>query len=221
MLDEAGITPRQGPVDTSFERASHAFKNGGFAAAIPNLEDTLEALPQSRPGAPAAEAQQNVAAGTPGAAHARRGQLGGHRDRGRAPWTLLLAAVAAVLVLAAVALIVLRRRRKAPSPGSAPWQGPVAGAAQAGDGQAGAGQVESEPAWAAQARHSQVQRSQAPGRHTRLPGPGDGDRTARRPRSPEGGSPAPGRCPSSKVAGRVGGRAGRVTSGTARRGRGS
>src|SRR5687768_7361536 len=122
VLNEAGITPRQGPVDTSFERASHAFKNGGFAAAIPNLEDTLELFPgHALAAANLAEAQKNVAAGTPGAAPPAEGSsvAAGTGAGTGFPWTLVLSAVAAVLVLAAVALIVLRRRREAPGPGGA------------------------------------------------------------------------------------------------------
>ena len=127
VLTEAGITPRQGPVDTSFERASHAFKNGGFAAAIPNLEDTLELFPgHALAAANLAEAQRNVAAGTPGAAPPAEGSSGATGTEAGAgfPWTLLLSGVAAVLVLAAVALIVLRRRRAASGPSGAARVGP-------------------------------------------------------------------------------------------------
>ena len=91
VLNEAGITPRQGPVDTSFERASHAFKNGGFAAAIPNLEDTLELFPgHALAAANLAEAQKNVAAGTPGAAPPAEGSSAATGTGGGFPWTLVL-----------------------------------------------------------------------------------------------------------------------------------
>ena len=45
LLDKAGIKPHQGPVDTSFERASHNFKNDYFQAAIPDLQATLKLSP--------------------------------------------------------------------------------------------------------------------------------------------------------------------------------
>jgi hypothetical protein len=120
VLDQAGITPRQGPVDTSFERASHAFKNGGFAAAIPNLEDTLELFPgHALAAANLAEAEKNVAAGTPGAAAPAEGSTTATEDGAAFPWTIVLSAVVAVLLIGAVVLIALRRRGKAAGPGGA------------------------------------------------------------------------------------------------------
>jgi hypothetical protein len=117
VLDAAGVTPRQGPVDTSFERASHAFKNGGFAAAIPNLEETLELFPgHALAAANLAEAQENVAAGTPGAAPPAEGGSAATDDGATFPWTVVLSAVAAGLVLAAGVLVALRRRAKAAGP---------------------------------------------------------------------------------------------------------
>jgi hypothetical protein len=140
VLDAAGVVPRQGPVDASFERASHAFKNGGFAAAIPNLEDTLELFPgHALAAANLAEAQQNVAAGTPGAAPPAEGGSAATADGAGFPWTVVLSAVAAVLVLAAVALIVLRRRRTASGPGGAVRGGtPSPGPPKPGTGKPGA-----------------------------------------------------------------------------------
>ena len=131
VLDAAGVTPRQGPVDTSFERASHAFKNGGFAAAIPNLEDTLELFPgHALAGANLAEAQRNVAAGTPGAAAPAEGSSAAPDAGATSPWTVVLSAVAAALLLGAIVLMVLRRRGKAAGPAGAarsgtPSPGPV------------------------------------------------------------------------------------------------
>jgi hypothetical protein len=130
VLDEAGVTPRQGPVDNSFERASHAFKNGGFSAAIPNLEDTLELFPgHALAAANLAEAEKNVAAGTPGAAPPAQGSSTATDSEAAFPWTVVLVAVAAALLLAAVALIALRRRRRGPAPdgaarGDTPTPGP-------------------------------------------------------------------------------------------------
>jgi Trypsin-like peptidase domain len=139
VLDTAGVTPRQGPVDASFERASHAFKNGGFAAAIPNLEDTLELFPgHALAAANLAEAQTNVAAGTPGAAPPAEGPSAATANGAGFPWTVVLSAVAAVLVLAAVALIVLRRRRTASGPGGAVRGGtPSPGPLKPGTGRPG------------------------------------------------------------------------------------
>jgi hypothetical protein len=115
VLDEARVEPRRGPVDTSFEKASHPFKNGGFEAAIPHLEDTLELFPgHALAAANLAEAQKNVAEGNPGTAAPTEGSSTVTESGAEFSWTVVLSAVAAVLVLAAVALIVLRRRRKAP-----------------------------------------------------------------------------------------------------------
>ena len=121
VLDAAGVTPRQGPVDNSFETASHAFKNGGYASAIPALEDTLELFPgHALAAANLAEAEKNVAAGTPGAAPPTEGSSSAATESEAAfPWTVVVAGVAAALLLATLALIVLRRRRKGPAPGAA------------------------------------------------------------------------------------------------------
>ena len=117
VLSAAGVTPLRGPVDTSFERASHPFKNGGFAAAIPNLEATLELFPgHALAAANLAEAQLNVAEGTPGPARPEGGSAASGDGAGF-PWAAVLVAVAAVLLLAVVVLLVLRRRRQASGPG--------------------------------------------------------------------------------------------------------
>jgi hypothetical protein len=144
VLDEAGITPRQGPVDNSFERASHAFKNDEFASAIPDLEDTLELFPgHALAAANLATAQENVAAGTPGPAPATEGSSAATESDAAFPWTVVLSAVAAALLVAAVALIALRRRRKGPAHGAArggtPSPGPIKpGTARSGTAKPGA-----------------------------------------------------------------------------------
>ena len=62
-----------------FERASHAFKNGGFAAAIPNSRTPSRTLPRSRPGrrqpgrGPAERRRRDPRQYRP------RGGFGGHR----------------------------------------------------------------------------------------------------------------------------------------------
>ena len=139
VLDAAGVTPRQGPVDTSFERASHAFKNGGFAAAIPNLQDTLELFPgHALAAANLAEAEKNVAAGTPGAPAPAEGSSVVTGTGAGFPWTVVLSAVVAVLVLAAVALIVLSRRRKPSGPaGAARGRSPSPGPSKPEKGRSG------------------------------------------------------------------------------------
>jgi hypothetical protein len=126
VLSADGVTPRRGPVDTSFEAAMHAFKNGGFAAAVPNFKATLALFPGHALAANnRAEAERNVAAGEPGPAPPGGDQAAG--SGAGFPWTVVLIAVAVVLLLAAVAMLVLRRRRQAsaagggtPSPGTTP-----------------------------------------------------------------------------------------------------
>jgi hypothetical protein len=126
VLSADGVTPRRGPVDTSFEAAMHAFKNGGFAAAVPNFKATLALFPGHALAANnRAEAERNVAAGEPGPAPPGGDQAAG--SGAGFPWTVVLIAVAVVLLLAAVAMLVLRRRRQAsaagggtPSPGTPP-----------------------------------------------------------------------------------------------------
>jgi hypothetical protein len=68
-LSKEGVTPRRGPVDGTFEAAMHAFKNGGFAAAIPGFKAALAIFPGHAMAATnLAVAEKNVASGTPGAA---------------------------------------------------------------------------------------------------------------------------------------------------------
>ena len=135
VLSAGGVTPRRGPVDTSFEAAMHAYKNGGFAAAIPSFKAALALFPGHAMAANnLAEAEKNVAGGTAGAAATPNGGPGAGSDTG-SPWTVVLLAVVAALLLAAVAALVLRRRRRAsaagadtPSPGTPrPREGPPTG----------------------------------------------------------------------------------------------
>jgi hypothetical protein len=131
VLSAEGITPRRGPVDTSFEAAMHAFKNGGFAAAIPNLEATLAVFPGHAMAATnLAVAKEKVASGAPGPATPAAGDRGtpATGSASDVPWTVVLLAVAAVLVLAAVATPVLRRRRRT-SAGGGVTPSPVAAVA--------------------------------------------------------------------------------------------
>jgi hypothetical protein len=125
VLSAARISPRQGPVDTSFEAAMHAFKNGGYAAAIPNFKATLGLFPgHAMARTNLAEAEKNVAAGTPGPAP---GTSAGSSSAGTSTgtsWTVVLVVVAALLVVAAVVAFLLLRRRRA-GPGGAPGSSPV------------------------------------------------------------------------------------------------
>jgi hypothetical protein len=134
VLAAEGITPRQGPVDTSFEAAMHAFKNGGFAASIPNLKATLTLFPgHAMATANLAVAEQNVAAGTPGPADAggttAEGPAGADGGISWVGWLLLLAAA---LLLAGIVAFLLRRRSRASSSGgdTAPPRTPPAGKSQ-------------------------------------------------------------------------------------------
>jgi hypothetical protein len=128
VLSAQNITPRRGPADSSFEAAMHAFKNGGFAAAIPGFKATLDVFPgHAMAASNLAVSEQNVASGAPGPASPVAGGPAATSATGSAtgfPWTAVLLVVA-VLVLAAVATLVLRRRRQAsaaggvtPSPGT-------------------------------------------------------------------------------------------------------
>lgn len=124
VVSAQGVTPRRGPVDTSFEAAMHAFKNGGFAAAVPSFKAALALFPGHAMAARnLAVAEKNIAAGTPGAASpAAAGSAGGSATRSAAsfPWAVVLLGVAAVLLLAAVAMLVLRRRRRPATPSGGP-----------------------------------------------------------------------------------------------------
>jgi hypothetical protein len=129
VLSKEGVTPRRGPVDSSFDAAMHAFKNGGFAAAVPGFKAALAIFPgHAMAAANLAVAEKKVASGTPGAAAPAVGgksATGTTGSRPSFPWTVVLLAVAAVLLLAAAATLVLRQRHStnvpggpAPSPGT-------------------------------------------------------------------------------------------------------
>jgi hypothetical protein len=137
-LSAQKITPRRGPADSSFEAAMHAYKNGGFAAAIPNFKATLAVFPGHALAATnLAVSEQNVAAGTPGATSPAGGP-GATSATGSAagfPWTVVLLAIAAVLLLAAVSTLVLRRRRHA---SAMHGEAPSSGTSMPGEGQPGA-----------------------------------------------------------------------------------
>jgi hypothetical protein len=126
VLEATDITPRRGPVDSSFEAAMHAYKNGGYAAATPGLEATLDLFPgHGMAVAALADSEAQVAAGSPGPA--APGQNGSAADEAASgiPWALVLAIAAAVLVLALVGALLLRRRRAAaPAAGGRPAHGP-------------------------------------------------------------------------------------------------
>jgi LPXTG-motif cell wall-anchored protein len=125
VLSAEGITPRRGPVDTSFEAAMHAFKNGGFAAAIPQFEATLALFPgHAMASANLEEAKKNVGTGAQGSAASGAGNSASSSTGGNTgTWIVVLLALA--VLLAVVAMLVLRRRRQAsgaggttPSPGA-------------------------------------------------------------------------------------------------------
>ena len=127
VLSAAGITPRRGPVDSSFEAAMHAYKNGGFAAAIPSLEATLDLFPgHAMAVASLADSQEQVAAGSAGPAAPGQGEPAADEAASGTPWLVVLTVLAAVLLLAAVVLVVLRRRRSAtPADAGRPPPGPL------------------------------------------------------------------------------------------------
>jgi Trypsin-like peptidase domain len=112
-LSAEGITPRRGPVDTSFEAASHPFKNGGYAAALPSLKATLALFPGHFMAAKnLAVAEQMVASGKPGPAGSAAARSTATGNSAGLPWGVVLLVVVAVLLLAGVALLLLRRRRR-------------------------------------------------------------------------------------------------------------
>jgi hypothetical protein len=119
VLAAEKITPRQGPVDSFFEAASHNYKNKEYAAAIPNLEKTLELFPgHAIAAANLTNAKAQVAAGTPGASPTAQGSpVTSSAGTGGFPWLLLVIVVAAVVLLALAALLFIRRRRgREPTP---------------------------------------------------------------------------------------------------------
>jgi hypothetical protein len=173
VLTAARVTPRRGPVDTSFEAASHAFKNGGFAASIPNLKKTLELYPgHALAAANLAVAEQNVAEGKPGEAPPGDGNQAATGSGAGFPWTVVLSAVAGVLLLAAVALLVLRRRRQAsaaggaarsPKPGSPKPGSPKPGSPKPGSPKPGSAMPrDGEPAAPSRPATGQRERQRAP-----------------------------------------------------------
>jgi Trypsin-like peptidase domain len=122
VLAAEGITPRRGPVDTSFEAAMHPFKNGGYTAAVPNFKKALELFPGHFLAAKnLAVAEQKVASGSPGPAPAGGDTATADRSAGGFPWSVVLLAVAALVLVAAVAALFLYRRpRLAPGGGTPP-----------------------------------------------------------------------------------------------------
>jgi hypothetical protein len=119
VLDAEKITPRQGPVDSFFEAASHNYKNKEYQAAIPNLEKTLELFPgHAIAAANLADAKTQVAAGTPGASpSAQSSAAGSPASTGGFPWLTVVLAVVAILLVALAVLLLLRRRRgREPTP---------------------------------------------------------------------------------------------------------
>lgn len=129
VLSATEITPRRGPVDSSFEAAMHAYKNGGYAAAIPGLEATLELFPgHAMAVAGLADSEAQVAAGSSGPAAPGQDGSAATAAASGISWWVVLAVVAAVLVLAVVGAVLLRRRRAAPPAGSGrPAHGPTGG----------------------------------------------------------------------------------------------
>jgi Trypsin-like peptidase domain len=119
VLSAERITPRRGPVDTSFEAAMHPFKNGGYAAAVPNFKKALELFPGHFLAAKnLAEAQQKVAAGSPGPTlPAGSGTATDAGGAGGFPWTVVLLVLAAVLLVAALATLLLHRHRRSSAAG--------------------------------------------------------------------------------------------------------
>src|SRR4051794_7973605 len=208
VLSEAGVTPRRGPVDTSFEAAMHPFKNGGYAAAIPSFKATLALFPgHFLAAANLAVAEQNVASGTPGASRPTGGGTTATSSAG-SPWTVVLFAVAAVLLLAAIALLILRRRRRShaspagrgtPSPGTAkPREGQPAAPSRPAAGKREPGKAkpqEGQPAVASRPATGKHEHRGAPSTATgsksgavsviEAGGPGQ-----KGPASPRGGEPA-------------------------------
>ncbi len=194
VLEAEGITPRQGPVDSTFEAASHNYKNKEYAAAIPNLEKTLELFPgHAIAAANLADAKAQVAAGTPGPSPTAQTDPAGTASADGFPWLLVVLVVAAVLLLAVVAALLLRRRRRGePTPtGGAPTP-PRAPKPREGQPAPASGPV-------AGVRDGQVVPSPA------APGPGDGGVAvmAGGGSSPSRVGPAPSGAPSRAVAGQA------------------
>jgi hypothetical protein len=127
ILQASGVTPRISPVDSSYEAAMHEFKNDGFAAALPNLEQTVKLFPGHAPAtANLAVAKAKVASGQ-GRPSPTRTTAGGVSGQADVPWLLVGGAALLIVGLGAVAVaLVLRRGRRrgegpeAPHPAAVP-----------------------------------------------------------------------------------------------------
>ena len=121
VLKKAGVSPQNGPVDTSYERAMHAFKNGGYAEAIPYFNQALSVFPgHLRARANLAIAEERVKSGggkaapVPGQSDDQGASAGGF------PWLLVAGAGLAALMLGAVVLALVRRSRSAEADAAGP-----------------------------------------------------------------------------------------------------
>ena len=113
VLKSAGISPRGGPVDTSYEAAMHLFKNGAYAAAIPSFTKALELFPgHYRARANLAVAQERVKSGGGNAAPVP-GAPSGTEDAASSgfPWLLAAGIGLGALLLAGVLVALVRRSR--------------------------------------------------------------------------------------------------------------
>lgn len=122
VLKSAGITPHGGPVDTSYEAAMHLFKNGAYAAAIPNFTKALELFPgHYRARANLAVAQARAKSGGGNAAPAP-GASSPTEDATSSgfPWLLAAGIGLGVLLLAGAVVAMVRRSRSGSQAGEPP-----------------------------------------------------------------------------------------------------
>lgn len=114
VLKAARVAPHGSPVDNSYEAAMHLFKNGGYAAAIPQFTRALQLFP-GHYRASANLAVAKARAGTGGAATpapTSTGSGSATATSGVQQWLLVALALGA-LVAALVALVLRGRQRRA------------------------------------------------------------------------------------------------------------
>jgi hypothetical protein len=123
VLQRAGVTPRDGPVDYSYERAMHSFKNGDFRTAIPYFKQALAVFPghyRARTNLTTAEQRLKGGAGATASATAASGSSASapqQASSGERSWLLPVAVVvAALLLVGAVGLLARRSVNRRPGP---------------------------------------------------------------------------------------------------------
>ncbi len=117
VLKNARVSPHSSPVDNSYEAAMHLFKNGGYAASIPNFTRALDLFPghyraNANLAVAKARAGQSGGAGAPATSSGTEPEAAASVS-GMQEWVMLAIAAGALLLGGVVALVLNRRRRTA------------------------------------------------------------------------------------------------------------